>query len=88
VESAVLELRPLLASEQPQPRNRALYFRLIEGVFRRRRKQFANALQQTFGHLTTAELQAALAASGIDPTTRAQDLGMNDYVRLADALTP
>jgi 16S rRNA A1518/A1519 N6-dimethyltransferase RsmA/KsgA/DIM1 with predicted DNA glycosylase/AP lyase activity len=86
VESAVLELRPLRLTEQPQPRNRQLYFKLIEGVFRRRRKQFANALHQTFGHLSPELLQAALATSGIDPATRAQDLGMADYVRLADTL--
>jgi 16S rRNA (adenine1518-N6/adenine1519-N6)-dimethyltransferase len=87
VESAVLHLRPLTAAEQPQPRDRALYLRLIEGVFRRRRKQFANALQQTFGHLAPEQTQAALDACGIAASARAQELGMAQYVALADALT-
>ena len=86
VESAVLHLRPLMPAEQPQPRDRGLYLKLIEGVFRRRRKQFANALHQTFGHLSAEQIHTALDASGIPATTRAQDLTMADYVRLADTL--
>jgi 16S rRNA (adenine1518-N6/adenine1519-N6)-dimethyltransferase len=87
VESAVLHLRPLRPEEQPQPRDRELYLRLIQGVFKRRRKQLVNAAQQAFGHLTPEQVEAALSAAGISPSSRAGELGMAEFVKLADALS-
>jgi 16S rRNA (adenine1518-N6/adenine1519-N6)-dimethyltransferase len=86
VESAVLHLRPLRPAEQPQPSDRAFYLRLIKGVFRRRRKQLPNALQQAFGHLTAERIHTALERCGIPSQARAEELGMAQYVALADAL--
>ncbi len=86
VESAVIALEPLGASAQPQPRERKVYDKLIKGVFRRRRKTILNALQLTYSHLNSEQALAALASAGIDPQTRPQDLNMEQYVKLADAL--
>lgn len=86
VESAILTLRPLKPEEQPQPKNRERYFRLVEGVFRHRRKQMLNALRLCFSHMNTADCLAALSAAGIGPELRPAALGLQDYVRLADAI--
>lgn len=86
VDSAVLALRPLKPEEQPQPVNRERFFKLVEGVFRHRRKQVSNALQLAFPHLGAEERRAALEAAALDPTARPADLSLRDYVRLADAL--
>lgn len=86
VESAVLSLRPLRPEEQPQPRDRSFYLKLIKGVFRRRRKQLPSALQQAFGHFTPERIVSALDACGIATNQRAQELSMAQYVALADEL--
>jgi 16S rRNA (adenine1518-N6/adenine1519-N6)-dimethyltransferase len=86
VESAVLALTPLAPEEQPQPKNRERYFKLVEGVFRHRRKQLLNALGLCFSHLGADGCRQALIAAGIDPQARPSDLTQDDYVRLADVL--
>lgn len=86
VRSAVIRIRPLADSEKPKPLNRDIYFHLVENVFRQRRKQISNSLNFAFGHLSQEQVQQALATAAIDPVMRAQDLSMDDYVRLSDAL--
>lgn len=86
VKSAVVSIRPLADSEKPRPINREIYFHLVENVFRQRRKQISNSLNYAFGHLKQDQVLAALTTAKIDPLDRAQDLSMDDYVRLSDAL--
>lgn len=86
VKSAVIKVRPLTEKEKPRPVNRDIYFHLVENVFRQRRKQISNSLNYAFGHLTGEQVENALQAAGIDPVMRAQDLSMDDYVRLSDVL--
>jgi 16S rRNA (adenine1518-N6/adenine1519-N6)-dimethyltransferase len=86
VESAVITLKPLPAEEQPQPRNRELYLKLIESVFHHRRKQLVNSVQRAYPHLSREYYRRLLESVGIDPEARPQTLSMSDYVRLADAL--
>ena len=87
VASAVVRLDPLSPEEQPQPVEPARYFTLVEGVFRHRRKQMGNALRLAFSHLKQDEANAALAAASISVEARPEDLGMDDYVRLADVIS-
>ncbi len=86
VKSAVIKVRALADSEKPQPLNRDIYFHLVENVFRQRRKIISNSLNYAFGHLKSEQVEQALQAAGIDPLKRAQDIGMDDYVRLSDVL--
>jgi 16S rRNA (adenine1518-N6/adenine1519-N6)-dimethyltransferase len=86
VDSAVITLKPLAAAEQPQPRDRELYLKLIEGVFRHRRKRIANSLILAMPHLGSENIANALSAAGTDAGARPQELTMADYVKLADAL--
>lgn len=86
VASAVIRLSPLPPERQPQPRDRELYFRLVEGAFRKRRKQLVNAIQLAMPHLGAERIRAALAVAGMAPTLRAQEVELAGWVRLADAL--
>jgi len=86
VASAVVALRPLDASERPKPQDGEVYLKLVEGVFRHQRKQLLNALKLAMPHLGPEMVQAALENAGISLKARPQELGMDEYVRLADVI--
>ena len=76
VDSAVVRLVP----HRPLPyaaRDEKLFAALIAAAFAQRRKTLRNTLRQHFN-------AADFAVLGIDPTLRAQDLAVADYVRLTD----
>lgn len=57
----------------------ALFARIVAAAFGQRRKMLRNTLR---GFID----EAGLTALGISPTVRAEELGVGDYVRLANAL--
>jgi 16S rRNA (adenine1518-N6/adenine1519-N6)-dimethyltransferase len=59
--------------------------RIVEGAFAHRRKTLANSLALA-GVATRADAAAALAATGLEPSIRAEALAPHELVRLADAL--
>lgn len=59
-------------------------FRLIDEGFRQRRKTMANALVRL--GLGRDEAAGAMERAGLDPRTRAEELGLEDFARLAEAL--
>jgi 16S rRNA (adenine1518-N6/adenine1519-N6)-dimethyltransferase len=65
----------------PPPGDRAAVFALIDAAFAQRRKALRSALAGWAGSPAAAE--AALRAAGIDPMTRAERLGIEDFARLA-----
>jgi NADPH-dependent 2,4-dienoyl-CoA reductase/sulfur reductase-like enzyme len=56
-----------------------LFAKVVASAFSQRRKMLRNTLREFFG-------EDALAALGIAPTARAEDIAVADYVRLANAL--
>lgn len=83
VDSAVVRLIP-----RPYPRpaqDEATLFAVVRAAFQQRRKTLRNALSGG-GLGTPAEVEAALARAGIDPGQRAEQLDLDAFVRLADAL--
>ena len=50
-------------------------------------RQMSNALRLVFSHLKQDEANAALEQAGLSPEARPEDLGMDDYVRLADVIS-
>jgi len=58
-----------------------LFFRVIKTAFSQRRKMLSNALASLPGNIRDLLVQA-----GIDPSRRAETLGIEDFVRLADLL--
>lgn len=90
VDSAVIQIRI-------EPRAPAAELRLarkvVRAAFARRRKQLRNSLLESgFLRGKQREVDAALAAAGIDPRTRAEQLGADDFLglsrRLGDTLVP
>jgi 16S rRNA (adenine1518-N6/adenine1519-N6)-dimethyltransferase len=77
VESAVVRLTPYLRLPHAA-RNETVFGKIVAAAFSQRRKTLRNALKDHFGAADFARL-------GIDGGLRAQDLGVESFVRLADA---
>jgi 16S rRNA (adenine1518-N6/adenine1519-N6)-dimethyltransferase len=76
VESAVVRMVPY--SRLPHPaRDEAVLARIVAAAFSQRRKTLRNTLKAYFG-------AADFALLGVDAGLRAQDLGVKEFVRLAD----
>jgi 16S rRNA (adenine1518-N6/adenine1519-N6)-dimethyltransferase len=82
VTSSVLSLVPRAAPLAPV-RDAALFEEVVKQAFATRRKMLRRALAARFGEEGAA---AALAASGVAGTKRAEELSVADFARLADAL--
>ncbi|MDP3512481.1 MAG: 16S rRNA (adenine(1518)-N(6)/adenine(1519)-N(6))-dimethyltransferase RsmA [Sulfuritalea sp.] len=65
--------------EQVTATDPALFARVVTAAFSQRRKMLRNTLREFIG-------EAELAALGITPTARAEDIAVADYVRLANTL--
>jgi 16S rRNA (adenine1518-N6/adenine1519-N6)-dimethyltransferase len=78
VNSSIVHLVP---RRRPLPCDRAALERVTQAAFGQRRKM----LRQSLRSLGT-EVSALLAATGLDPTARAEDLSVGDFVALARAL--
>ncbi|HJR90728.1 MAG TPA: 16S rRNA (adenine(1518)-N(6)/adenine(1519)-N(6))-dimethyltransferase RsmA [Aeromicrobium sp.] len=79
VDSALVALRRHEPPAAPDARERT--FALIDAAFGQRRKTMRAALASTFGSASAAE--AALRSAAIDPGTRAEQLTIDDFARLA-----
>jgi 16S rRNA (adenine1518-N6/adenine1519-N6)-dimethyltransferase len=79
VESAVLRLRPR-AAPPVALHDPAGFSTLVQTAFSHRRKTLRNALRG----LASAD---AIIRAGIDPTLRPEQLGVEDYARLSNALS-
>ncbi|HVV52436.1 MAG TPA: rRNA adenine N-6-methyltransferase family protein, partial [Polyangia bacterium] len=82
VTSSVLSLVPR-AAPLAAVRDPALFDEVVKRAFAARRKMLRRALGAGFGEPIAA---AALEASGIAGTRRAEELSVADFARLADAL--
>lgn len=76
VESAVVRMMPFERPPHPA-RDEALFATIVAAAFAQRRKTLRNALQRHFGAEDFRRL-------GVDAGLRAQDLSVEDFVRLAD----
>lgn len=79
VQSAVVRLIPKAVSELTA-RDETLLARVVTAAFAQRRKMLRNTLKGVLP-------ESGLAALGIDPTRRAEDLAVEDYVRIANSLS-
>ena len=59
-------------------------FAVVDAAFAQRRKALRPALRGLFGSAEAAE--AALRQADIDPMTRGEALGIDDFARIAEAL--
>ena len=89
VESEVVMFR-----RKPMPENldrdkngRPAFFRLVDAAFMHRRKTLPNSLVAAGYGLTREQAEAALAKVNLPPTTRAEQLGLQHYQNLHQAIT-
>lgn len=86
VTSAVLRMEPL-AEHPVQPKDEELFFRTIQASFAQRRKKLLNGLTTGFsGQLSREQLAGALSDCGFSETVRGEQLGLEEFCRLADRL--
>jgi len=84
VSSAVVALRTR-AKPAFAPLEQKAFLRFVSDVFRHRRKQLRSALGHEAG-IEKARADRALAAAGIDPKRRPEELSLAEWVALAKAL--
>ena len=90
VESAVVEIRPHDPSgESPRlsPADEDGLWRVVQAGFRERRKKLHNVLSRQL-RLSGEDVEAALAAAGIDGNRRPQTLSVEEWLALRIALGP
>ncbi len=83
VDSAVIRL--ILREPQYPPKDEATLFRLIKAAFSQRRKTVLNAVSSSL-KLDKSEFGAILEIAGVSPTARAEQLTMEAFTRIADAM--
>jgi 16S rRNA (adenine1518-N6/adenine1519-N6)-dimethyltransferase len=84
VDSTVVRL---VRREEPavHPRDVTLFRKVVRGAFAYRRKTLANSLHLAL-ELDRSVVTSALAASGLSAEIRGEQLDINEFARLADAL--
>jgi 16S rRNA (adenine1518-N6/adenine1519-N6)-dimethyltransferase len=80
VDSACLHV-DILPEPAVSVRDPALFSRVVRTAFSTRRKTMLNALKKAF-----PDAEAALHASGVDPSRRPETLDMDEFGRIADCL--
>ena len=79
VDSAIVRMIPKSIGSGEAAKDPALFARVVTAAFSQRRKMLRNTLREFIS-------EADLAALGITPTARAEDIAVADYVRLANTL--
>ena len=86
VDSAVIRLD--LRREPPvQVADEGWFFRVSRAAFAQRRKTAANSISASLS-LPKAQVEAALGAAGIPANARAEQLSLEQFAALANALPP
>jgi 16S rRNA (adenine1518-N6/adenine1519-N6)-dimethyltransferase len=79
VDSAIVRMIPKKPGAGETATDSALFARVVTAAFSQRRKMLRNTLRELIS-------ETDLAALGIKPTARAEDIAVADYVRLANSL--
>jgi 16S rRNA (adenine1518-N6/adenine1519-N6)-dimethyltransferase len=85
VDSTVVRF-DLLATPRPPVADEPFFREVVHAAFACRRKTLRNALHSAFKKIPEPALAAAFGEAGIDPTARAETLGVEALAALSDAL--
>ena len=85
VDSAVLKLR-ILDEPAVKVKDEAVFFKTVKAAFAQRRKTLLNCLAQAFP-MAKPELTELMEGIGIAPSRRGETLSIEEFAKLADALT-
>ncbi|MBQ9515931.1 MAG: 16S rRNA (adenine(1518)-N(6)/adenine(1519)-N(6))-dimethyltransferase RsmA [Ruminococcus sp.] len=84
VDSAVILLT--LRNPDRKPRDEKMLFKVIKASFAQRRKTVLNSISSSMS-LDKTELSGILMSADVQPTARAEKLTLDDFIRIADALS-
>lgn len=84
VDSAVIRL-DIGTESRVNCKNEKLFFKVVKAAFSQRRKTVLNSISSGMG-LKKADVEQALADSGVALTTRAEQLLLLDFANIADSL--
>lgn len=82
VDSEVIRL-DILQSPPIVPKNEKLFFRIVKSAFAQRRKTLSNSLSSGLS-VGKSEVVSALEECGIKVTARAEELSLEEFLKLAD----
>jgi 16S rRNA (adenine1518-N6/adenine1519-N6)-dimethyltransferase len=82
VDSVVVRIDRL--PEPPVAVDEARLWRVVDGAFAQRRKTMRNAIRRL--GLDAADADDVLAAGGVDPRSRPEELSLEDFASVASAL--
>lgn len=85
VDSAVLKLK-MLNEPSVRVKSEVVFFKTVKAAFAQRRKTLLNCLAQAFP-MSKTELTELMEGIGITPTRRGETLSIEEFAKLADALT-
>lgn len=85
VDSAVLKMR-MLDEPRAAVKDERVFFKTVRAAFAQRRKTLLNCISSGFNK-SKAELEAVFASADIDPKRRGETLSIDEFAKLADALT-
>ena len=85
IESEVVEINFNISHAYP-PHDETMLFQVIKAGFGNRRKTLKNALSASGLHFDPQIAHRALTAAGIDPSRRAETLGVSEFVALQISL--
>jgi 16S rRNA (adenine1518-N6/adenine1519-N6)-dimethyltransferase len=80
----VLETRPKALVE---PEDEKLFFRVVKAGFSAKRKKLRSSISSGL-HISKPEAEELLTETGINPDNRAEQLSIDDWLRLAAAIKP
>ncbi|MDR0357126.1 MAG: 16S rRNA (adenine(1518)-N(6)/adenine(1519)-N(6))-dimethyltransferase RsmA, partial [Clostridiales Family XIII bacterium] len=84
VDSAIIVMEPRPFA-RGKPKDETLFFAIVRAGFGQRRKMLRNALSVLCPDREKAE--AVFARAGVAPTARAESLGVEEFIALADAMS-
>ncbi|MBQ7132923.1 MAG: 16S rRNA (adenine(1518)-N(6)/adenine(1519)-N(6))-dimethyltransferase RsmA [Ruminococcus sp.] len=84
VDSAVIRL-DISGESRVKCKNEKMFFKVVKAAFSQRRKTVLNSISSSMG-VSKADVESALADSSISLNSRAEQLTLEDFAKIADSL--
>ncbi len=84
VDSAVIRL-DITKEPRAKCKNEKMFFKVVKGAFSQRRKTVLNSISSGMG-IAKAEVEKALVESGVALNSRAEQLELEDFAKIADSI--
>lgn len=84
VDSAVIRL-DITNEPRVKCKNEKMFFKVVKGAFSQRRKTVLNSISSGMG-IPKAEVEKALTDSGVAQNSRAEQLKLDDFAKIADCI--